>query len=112
MAYYSIDQYQLSMWSSRSLTDNPVAALAGVMLYEAGSGRYRGRIYFHPDGNELIDPTESGGVITLRYNLCQLPSVIDMLRNEKPVYIYYYSVGNAGLKTGKEPVGEEEGDGR
>jgi len=111
MAYYTIDRYELMMWSSRSLIDNPNSAIAGLMFYEAGTGRYRGRAYFHPDGINLPAPTESGGFITLRYNLCQLESVIDLLRNEKPIYLYFYSAGNAGLKTGREPVGEEEEDG-
>ena len=35
--------------------------------------------------------------------------VIDLLRNEKPIYFSYSETSNLGfLRTGKEPVGEGE----
>jgi hypothetical protein len=37
-----------------------------------------------------------------------MPGVVDMLRNEKPVRVKYYSPTVAFIITGKEPVGEEE----
>ena len=37
----------------------------------------------------------------------QFVSVIDMLRNEAPVFVYYAS-GSGFLHTGKEPIGEGE----
>lgn len=37
----------------------------------------------------------------------QLASVIDMLRNESPVSVYYAS-GSGFLHTGSEPIGESE----
>ena len=32
-----------------------------------------------------------------------------MLREEKPIYLYEFGVSNAGLMSGMEPTGEEEG---
>ncbi len=37
----------------------------------------------------------------------QLGSVIDMLRNEQPLSVYF-AAGSGFLRTGNEPVGEEE----
>jgi hypothetical protein len=37
----------------------------------------------------------------------QFPAVIDMLRNEGPVSVYYAS-GSGFLHTGSEPIGEGE----
>jgi hypothetical protein len=35
--------------------------------------------------------------------------VLQMLREERPVYLYEFGASNAGLLTGGEPTGEEEG---
>ena len=43
------------------------------------------------------------------YNRDSLIEVIDMLRNEKPVYLYWNGPYDASLRTNREPVGEEEG---
>jgi hypothetical protein len=32
-----------------------------------------------------------------------------MLREEQPLYLYEFGPSNAGLQTGGEPTGEEEG---
>lgn len=49
------------------------------------------------------------GTVFLSFHRLDLSSVIDMLRNEKPV-MFNWSAGNssAQITTGKEPVGEEE----
>ena len=37
--------------------------------------------------------------------------VIDLLRNEKPIYFSFSDVSKLGfIRTGKEPVGEGDGD--
>jgi len=82
--------------------------VAGIYFYEGNS--YRGYIYFFPDGTPLNPPVHDPGNkrVYLHVNLCQYHEVMDLLRNEKPLYIYYYSPTNAALMSGKEPVGEEE----
>lgn len=59
----------------------------------------------------LPGPRQSiSGTVFLSFHRSDLSSVIDMLRNEKPV-IFNWSADNqsAQITTGKEPVGEEEG---
>ncbi len=109
MAQYKIDGYAIRLWSSRSTTNlSPGTAVAGIYLYE--EKEYRGYVYFFPDGTPLApsvhDPANSR--IFLHFNLCQFHSVMEMLRTEEPIYIYYFSPTNAALRSGMEPVGEEE----
>ncbi|MEV6305324.1 hypothetical protein AB0M02_38330 [Actinoplanes sp. NPDC051861] len=105
---YTIDTYSVRLWSSRRTTElNPGVAVAGIYLYEQGS--YRGYAYFYPDGTPLSPPVINPGFVALHYNLSQFAAVSQMLREEKPVYLFEYGATNAGLATGTEPTGEEEG---
>ena len=109
MPTYNVDSYAIRMWSSRRTTNlNPGTAVAGIYLYEGN--KYRGYIYFFPDGTPLNPAVldTANGRIFLHFNLCQFHETMDILRNEKPLYIYYLSPTNAALRSGKEPVGEEE----
>jgi len=111
-ATYVIDSYSVRMWSSRPTTDlNPGVAVAGIYLYQAGA--YRGYAYFFPDGTPLAPPVIDAvnGQVFVHYNLSQLVGVLAMLREETPVYLYEFGGSNAGLATGVEPTGEEEGTG-
>ncbi|MDP8931616.1 MAG: hypothetical protein M3O70_24360 [Actinomycetota bacterium] len=110
MATYTIDTYSVRLWSSRATTNlSPGVAVAGIFLYEGGT--YRGYAYFFPDGTSLapavIDATN--GRVFVHFNLSQFDGVVQMLREEKPIYLYEFGVNNAGLMTGIEPTGEEEG---
>jgi hypothetical protein len=110
MATYNIDSYSVRLSSSRPTTElNPGIAVAGIYLYEGGT--YRGYAYFYPDGTPLapavIDAVN--GAVYVHFNLSQFSSVLQMLREEKPVYLYEFGATNAGLMTGGEPTGEEEG---
>lgn len=63
------------------------------------------------DGDEpLPGPKEStSGTVTLTWRRSDLPAVIDMLRNEAPVYFTWSSEAQvARITTEEEPVGEEE----
>ena len=109
MAEYIIDKYALRSWSSRPTTNlSPGVAVAGIYLY--GGEKYRGYVYFFPDGTALAPPVfdASNGRVFLHLNLSQYHATMDMLRNEKPVHVYYNSPTNAAIRTGPEPVGEEE----
>lgn len=109
MAEYLVDGYATRVWSSRPTTNlSPGVAVAGVYLYEGDT--YRGYVYFFPDGTPLapavVDPTN--GRVFLHLNLAEFGPILDLLRYEKPIYVYYIGPTNAALRTGKEPVGEEE----
>ena len=109
MAQYAIDGYALRLWSSRSTTNlSPGTAVSGIYLYEGN--KYRGYVYFFPDGTSLAAPVydSTNGRVFLHFNLSQFHSTMDLLRNEKPIYLYYVSPTHAALRSGKEPVGEEE----
>jgi hypothetical protein len=109
MVEYEIDEYGLRLWSSRPTTNlNPNTAVAAIYLYEKNT--YRGYIYFYPDGTPLAPPVNDSenGRIHLHFNLCQFHAVMEMLRTELPIFLYYYDPSNAAIRSGKEPVGEEE----
>jgi hypothetical protein len=53
------------------------------------------------------DDYESGGIIRMHLPSAMFENVLDVLRNEKPIYIYF-AAGKALLATSLEPVGEEE----
>src|SRR5262249_10232137 len=101
--------YALRLWSSRPTTNlSPGVAVAGIYFYEGKT--YRGYVYFFPDGTQLAPPVldSANGLIFLHCNLCQFHAVMEMVRSEKPLYAYYLGPTNAALRSGTEPVGEEE----
>jgi hypothetical protein len=50
---------------------------------------------------------EEGGIIRMFLPINMFDSVMDLLRNEKPIYIYF-TAAHAFLTTSQEPVGENE----
>jgi hypothetical protein len=110
MATYNIDTYYVRLWSSRPTTElNPGIAVAGIFLYEGN--QFRGYAYFYPDGTPLAPAVvdAANGQIYVHYNLSQFAAILQMLREEQPVYLFEFGPSNAGLHSGGEPVGEEEG---
>jgi hypothetical protein len=71
---------------------------------------YRGCLWFYPDGTPLAPPFDDteNGRISLHFNLCQFHAVMELLRTEDPIYLYYNSPKDAALRSGKEPSGKEE----
>ena len=112
MPTYLIDSYSVRLWSSRPTTNlDPLVPVAGVYLFEGAT--YRGHVYFHPDGTALSPPAVDAvsGEVFLSFNLSQLGPVLQLLREEQPIYLYDLGPDNVGLMTGQEPTGEEEGPG-
>lgn len=109
MASFEIDGYSIRLWSSRSTTSTSSGvAVAGIYLYERNT--YRGYVYFFPDGTALSPPVEdsTNGRVFLHLNLSQFHATMEIMRTEEPIFLYYVSPTHAGLRSGKEPVGEEE----
>ncbi len=80
-----------------------------VYLWET-SDRYRGYIDFHPSFTGNFTWHASQGVVNAFMPLGKLDVMLDILRNEKPIYFSVNETYNwAALQTGKEPPGEEEG---
>ena len=68
-----------------------------------------GMINFYEQGSE-IPATKNELYIVLSMPASRLHDVVDMLRNESPVYLRWQeSTKNAYLSTGQEPTGEGEG---
>jgi len=75
---------------------------------KSGTG-YIGQLIFRPDGSTLPPDSGTGTNVNLYYHLQDLQNILDLLRNEKPMYLLYNGSGNEnGIKTTREPVGEEE----
>jgi hypothetical protein len=64
-------------------------------------------IRFNDPGMFFENDYESRGIIRMHLPSAMFQNVLDVLRNEKPVYIYFAQ--NRGfLSTSKEPIGEGE----
>ncbi|MDY6930918.1 MAG: hypothetical protein SVJ22_03250 [Halobacteriota archaeon] len=64
-------------------------------------------IRFNDPGMFFENDYESNGIIRMHLPSAMFQNVLDVLRNEEPVYIYFTQ--NRGfLSTSKEPVGEGE----
>lgn len=69
------------------------------------------QLNFHPDNKKLpeIHYDNRNKLVYMHYPMSMFPNIIDMLRNEKPIYFHWTRELNQGfLRTGKEPVGEGE----
>jgi hypothetical protein len=64
-------------------------------------------IRFNDPGMFFENDYESGGIIRMHLPSAMFPNVLDVLRNEKPIHIYF-AAGKALLGTSSEPIGEEE----
>jgi hypothetical protein len=74
-------------------------------------GKYIGQLIFHPDGAALPPDSMAGTQAQLHYHLEDFANAIDLLRNEKPLYLLYAGSGGGfenGIKTVPEGVGEGE----
>jgi hypothetical protein len=69
-------------------------------------------LIFAENGSDLPNSSESvmQGVKWCRiwYHIDQFPAVIDILRNEEPVFVNYSNPTFAQIFTGSEPIGEGE----
>jgi len=65
---------------------------------------------FVPDDLPLGENHQREGrdVYDIYYRMRDWDAVVDVLRNEKPVWFFFDSFKNGLIKTGREEVGEEE----
>ena len=85
-----------------------------IIYARDAQGHVRVFMLFMENGTELHDSIEDvvDGVPRCRlwYHIDQFPAVIDILRNEQPVYVHYSNPTFAHIFTGSEPIGEGELD--
>jgi hypothetical protein len=79
---------------------------AQIQLSDA-SNKTLAWIRFNDPGMFFENDYESAEIIRMHLPSAMLPSVLDVLRNEKPIHIYF-AAGKALLGTSREPIGEEE----
>ena len=102
MANFEVRSYSVTLSNSNDAS--------WIMLYDSGvvsSSTFRARLNFVAAPTRDITLSNSDTFITIYLGLRQLDSVIDIIRNEKPVYFVWFSVW-AGINTGIEPAGEGE----
>ncbi|MBU2705513.1 hypothetical protein KCM76_05950 [Zooshikella marina] len=79
---------------------------AQIALY-GSDGKTKGYVRFNDPGMQYENDYESSGIIRMHLPSAMFENVIDVLRNEKPVYLYF-AQGRGFLSTSKEPIGEGE----
>jgi len=101
----TVDTYSWMVYASRTNT----AEVKSVIQLNGG-GFSLGYIHFMANGTALPKSKKLSGLYYFYYFENQLNSIIDMLRNEKPVYLIFVDddSNNCRLSTSMEPVGEGE----
>jgi hypothetical protein len=104
-AVFEVTTYEYYQWSSR----NRVKANVNLK----GTGGERCFVWFEQDETALLPPAREIAPDTYEfwYHHSQLASLIDMLRNEKPIFCFFNDEGgfnNSRISTTDEPVGEGE----
>jgi hypothetical protein len=79
---------------------------AQIALYDS-TGNTAAFLRFNDPGMFFENDSDTGGIIRMHLPSAMFRNVLDVLRNEKPVYVYF-SAGRGFLSTLMEPVGEEE----
>lgn len=91
--YYSAPQYD---WAVR------------IDLYM--SAAYVGMLLFMKEGQPIPANTIANGVPRLHYSIRDFPAMIQMIREEKPLFVNLNEANGIGsISTSDEPVGEQEG---
>ena len=98
MVLTKIDEYEV-MYSSNKFPPR---------IWLKSAGKVIGQLIFKPDGSVLPADNNTSGV-NLHYHLADFENAIDLLRNEKPMYLLWSgATSENGIKTTAEIVGEEE----
>ena len=99
MTEYPVDNYAIYVVTGTHRTY--------IKFFE--SDNFRGTISFYPNDSSLVDAElDSKGRIHLNMRVNRFHPVLDIIRNEKPLFLFYDSPENAGLRTGRETIGEDK----
>ncbi len=71
---------------------------------------FLGYLNFVTDGGQLPKSVKQNGLYYLYFHFKDIPVILDMLRNEKPIYLIFAddNKNNCRISTSVEPVGEGE----
>ena len=103
---FQVKTYSYYFWSSR---DHDIPRMN---LNLKGVNGEQCFITFPYDDDPLPEAIKTGNNYWFYYREFQFPMLIDMLRNEKPIYVYFNNDSgfpNSQISTTEEPVGEGEG---
>ncbi|MFC1962718.1 hypothetical protein ACFLWB_01800 [Chloroflexota bacterium] len=79
-----------------------------LYLYDA-SDKIVAHVYFKNGSGPLPKATQNpGGLYTLHYRRSALLELIDMLRNEKPIYLQWWPPDTCWIGTSREPIGKND----
>jgi len=95
-----IESYQVSIPTS-------TWASAIIFLMAKNQSGFHSR-YFFRRTEEAPRVSPSGNGVNVFMPASQYPNVLDLLRNEKPVYLHIHDSSGASLTTRAEPIGEGE----
>lgn len=110
MAIIEIKKYDVAYYAGgKNAAGYPYQAIIGL---RDDNDKLIGAAYFHhtPTTMPVADTQKASGYISCHYLAADYPQILDILRNEKPVYVEFeMRVGNiANIRTSAEPVGEGE----
>jgi hypothetical protein len=100
---HQITDYHVLFYGSPDGYQNNRAQIA---LY-GNDGQTKAYVRFHDEGHSFPNDSVVAGRIVMHLPSSQFGNVIDVLRNEDGIYIYFVA-GRAFLGTAKEPIGEGE----
>jgi hypothetical protein len=97
-----IDEYQVMYSSNKNVP----------RIWLKSGGNDIGQLIFMPNGSALVaDYITRDDTVGLWYHLDDFQNVIDLLRNEAPVYLIWNgSTSENAIRTGVEMVGEGENE--
>jgi hypothetical protein len=107
MTIIQIQKYEYYVFSSRDSSNSPSTV---ILLYDQNNTLV-GSLWFVKEPGTLPTAQQSGSLYLLAYSYADLPVIVDMLRNETPVYLIVDPTGdvvNWRISTLEEPVGEGE----
>jgi hypothetical protein len=104
-ASFEVSTYQYYDWSSR--------ATGKTNLVLTGTAGQTCSVWFVEDPAGVLPAATqvAPNIYSFYYHHSQLPHLIDMLRNEKPIFVFFNNdsgFNNSRIATTNEPVGEGE----
>ena len=110
MVVEKIVKYDIAYYAGGKFANGyPYRAIIGL---RRDDGSLIGGAYFHREHGTMPDTDEqkSTGYVWCHYRWEDFPNIVDILRNESPVYVRYVagSWNTGSITTMSEPVGEGE----
>jgi hypothetical protein len=110
MAIFEIKKYDVAYYAgAKNVAAYPYRAIIGL---RDENDALVGAAYFHHSTTTMpvADTMKGSGYISCHYLAGDYPQILDILRNEKPVFVEFeVRAGNIGsIRTSAEPVGEGE----